>query len=124
MQTALKLAGGFHVGPLFITQLRRQVVRPKGKCGMIHRAQTKRATPKWLSKYDRNAIACLYQQARALTKMTGELHVVDHIVPKINPLVCGLHVPWNLRVIHWLENAQKGAYWWPDMPNEQIELFN
>ena len=46
---------------------------------------------------------------------TGELHVVDHIVPKINPLVCGLHVPANLQVLHWRVNTQKANLWWPDM---------
>lgn len=58
-----------------------------------------------------------------MTRKTGELYVVDHIVPKIGGIVSGLHVPWNLRVIHWLENAKKGALYWPDMPLEQIDLF-
>ena len=87
---------------------------------MVHRAQTKRATPKWA---DASEIAKLYKEAKRLTKLTGELHVVDHIVPKINPAVCGLHVGCNLRVIHWLENAKKGAFWWPDMWMEQMSLI-
>lgn len=48
--------------------------------------------------------------------------MVDHIVPKISPVVCGLHVDWNLQVLHWLPNARKGNFWWPDMWNEQTEL--
>jgi len=43
----------------------------------------------------------------SLTKLTSERYVVDHIVPLINPAVCGLHVPWNLRVITQEENLQK-----------------
>ncbi len=118
-QRPLALAGGVHAGPLFVPRIKRGLVRPKGKEGVIHRAQTKRATPRWV---DMREIARFYAEARRLTKLTGELHVVDHIVPKISPLVCGLHVAWNLRVIHWRENAIKGAAWWPGMPNEKLEL--
>jgi 5-methylcytosine-specific restriction endonuclease McrA len=42
-----------------------------------------------------------------LTKLTGERYVVDHIVPLISEAVCGLHVPWNLRVITQDENLRK-----------------
>lgn len=116
----LKLDGGHHAGPLFIQNLKRPPVRPKGKEGVVHRAQTVRATPPWA---DMDAIKAVYAEARRMTRETGELHVVDHIVPKIGKIVCGLHVSWNLRVIHWRENAIKGAGWWPDMPNEQISLI-
>lgn len=115
----MQLSGGFHVGPLFVPRLQRALMRPKGKEGIVHRAQTKRATPAWA---DLAAIAVFYAQARYLTAKTGELHVVDHIVPKIGKTVCGLHVPANMRVIHWLDNAQKGASWWPGMWNVQMEL--
>lgn len=121
---ALDLKDGHCLGPLFAPpNIIRPPVRPLGKAGLIHRAQTKRATPVWLSEEHKIEIRLLYAKAKYLTAKTGELHVVDHIVPKIGGTVCGLHVPWNLRVIHWLENAQKGAAWWPDMWLVQLELL-
>lgn len=120
-QMPLPLPPGFHVGPLFVPRIKRPLMRPKGKEGMVHRAQTVRATPPWAKGCPK--VRAMYAEARRLTRETGELHVVDHIVPKIGLLVCGLHVWWNLRVIHWRANAVKGAGSWPGMPFEQMELL-
>lgn len=121
-QRPLPLPDGFHVGPLFVPRLRRPPVRQPGKEGIIHRQQTQRATPPWLTSEQRPQIREVYAAAAALTEATGELHVVDHIVPKMGKTVCGLHVPWNLAPLHWRLNAIKGAHCWPDMWNEQIEM--
>lgn len=116
IQPALPL-DGFDVGPLFAPPVKvRPLTRPKGKEGVVHRAQTVRATPPWA---DQRAIKTFYAEARRLTEVTGELHVVDHIIPKINPFVCGLHVENNLQVLHWRVNAVKGSAWYPN----QQELF-
>lgn len=119
-QLALPL-DGHDSGPLFAPICKtRPPVRPLGKAGVIHRAQTKRATPPWS---DLRLVAVLYRLAKRKTLATGELHVVDHIVPKISPWVCGLHVPRNLQVIHWRENTLKANAWWPDMPMLQLDIF-
>lgn len=123
MQRSLNL-NGHDCGPLFgPLAIIRPPVRPLGKAGVIHRAQTKRRTPGWLNADELASIRALYAEAARLTRGTGELHVVDHIVPKMGGTVTGLHVPWNLRIVHWRENAKKGAAWWPDMWNQQQELF-
>ena len=65
------------------------------------------ATPKWLSRRQKGEIRQLYQIAMTMTQTTGEQYVVDHIVPLRSEFVCGLHVPWNLRVITREENLAK-----------------
>jgi len=65
------------------------------------------ATPKWLSRAQKSAIRQMYQIAITMTQTTGEQYVVDHIVPLRGESVCGLHVPWNLRVITQDENLKK-----------------
>lgn len=79
-------------------------------------AQVVLSAPPWVN---RAALKALKRQAADLTLATGHLHVLDHIVPLNHSMVCGLTVPWNLRVMHWRANASKGNDWCPD----QLELF-
>ena len=71
------------------------------------RRKHREATPKWLTKKQRTEIRQMYQIAMTMTSTTGEQYVVDHIVPLRSEIVCGLHVPWNLRVITQEENTRK-----------------
>ena len=65
------------------------------------------ATPPWITAEQKLLIRQMYLEAQRLTKLTGVRYVVDHIVPLINPSVCGLHVPWNLQIMTQEENLQK-----------------
>ena len=71
------------------------------------RRKHRQATPPWLSRRQKTEMRALYQAAITLTKTTGEQYVVDHIIPLRSDVVCGLHVPWNLRVITQEENLKK-----------------
>lgn len=73
----------------------------------VRKRRHREATPKWLTVAERLQMRELYVQARKLTAIAGERYVVDHIVPLRSDEVCGLHVPWNLRVITQEENLKK-----------------
>jgi 5-methylcytosine-specific restriction endonuclease McrA len=73
----------------------------------VRKRRHRAATPKWVTSAEKDTMKTLYIQARKLTELTGERYVVDHIVPLRGETVCGLHVPWNLRVITQDENLKK-----------------
>ena len=81
------------------------------------RAIQKSATPSWV---DWSEIQEIYRKADERTRATGVLHHVDHLVPLKSKIVCGLHVPWNLRVVTAEENQAKGNRVWPDMPSQLL----
>jgi len=70
-------------------------------------AHVKRATPKWLTPEDRQAIISIYEMAARISRETRVPHQVDHIIPLRGVTASGLHVPGNLRVITAVENARK-----------------
>lgn len=71
------------------------------------RRKHRQATPPWLSRRQKTEIRQIYETAITMTKITNEQYVVDHIVPLRSDAVCGLHVPWNLRVITRTDNLTK-----------------
>ena len=71
------------------------------------RRKHRQATPPWLTRKQKSEIRQIYQIAITMTQTTGEQYVVDHIIPLRSDYVCGLHVPWNLRVITQEENLKK-----------------
>jgi hypothetical protein len=73
----------------------------------VRKRRNREATPRWLTPSERLQMRELYVQARKMTELTRERYVVDHIVPLRGEDVCGLHVPWNLRVITQEENLKK-----------------
>jgi hypothetical protein len=74
----------------------------------VRRARKLEATPIWLTSLDLHNIETEYKLAAWCSEVMGEAYEVDHIVPLQGKQVCGLHVPWNLRVISGKDNKMKG----------------
>jgi len=72
------------------------------------RAKQLDRTPSWLTEHDLLHIKCIYSVCDMLNREGNEPYEVDHIVPLQGKNVCGLHVPWNLRVVTRTENRSKG----------------
>lgn len=76
-------------------------------------AQLVRAWPEWCPASEFKAV---YAEAR---RIGGH---VDHIVPLRSPIVCGLHVPWNLQALPVGVNIVKSNHMWPGHPCEPLAL--
>lgn len=83
--------------------------------------QLYKAWPDWCAKH--KDFKVIYKKAKQLRSLGKSVHV-DHIVPLRSEAVCGLHVPWNLQILTEAENLLKSNLIWPDMWNEQQELFD
>lgn len=122
-QFTLRLPGGYCGGPLFNEYGKRRspILKTSRTHGARRRARERRATPAWVN---RDALRVIYEARDEMNRAAGRVeYAVDHIVPLDGKLVCGLHVPHNLRIITKLENERKGWMTWPDMPMEQLELL-
>lgn len=93
----------------------------------VARRRVKRlqATSLWA---DEELIKGFYLESTRLSLETEIKHHVDHIVPLVSDVVCGLHNQFNLQVLTAVENQLKGNKQWPDMPDtsdpELIALVN
>ena len=80
---------------------KRAAYQGKRKAAQLQR------TPKWLTESDLRMIEAKYSLAAMLTRETGIIHHVDHIIPLQGKKVSGLHVFSNLRVILGTDNVKK-----------------
>jgi hypothetical protein len=75
--------------------------------------------PFWIKRTD---FLHLAEEVKRLDKETGIKHSLDHIIPLRHPLVSGLTVPWNLRVITLSANSKKSNKF-DQLLYEQIEYY-
>lgn len=76
----------------------------KRQCAKLQR------TPYWS---DQKAIEQIYITAARITKETGILHHVDHVLPLQGKLVSGLHTVENLKIILATDNLKKSNTFYP-----------
>ena len=84
----------------------RRRSRPEAKAYQAVWTRTKDvapAAPGGLTDDHRAEMLAFYLDAA----LRDGLHHVDHVVPINHPLVCGLHVPWNLQVLTGPDNVRK-----------------
>ena len=73
----------------------------------LRMAMKRKATPAWLDAEHRLRIQAIYAATQQLQEATATTYHVDHIVPLVSSVVCGLHVWWNLRPLTERENTTK-----------------
>lgn len=71
------------------------------------RSLEKNAYPNWAKIKFNKEILSFYKDSFYLKNLTKTEFHVDHIIQLVHPLVCGLHVPWNLQIITAQENYDK-----------------
>ena len=91
----------------------------------LHRAKRMvfktQATPTWVDLGHHSRINQIYAITQQLQELTGNIYHVDHIVPLISDVVCGLHVWWNLQPMPEKSNVLKNNFFEPSLYPEQGE---
>lgn len=94
------------IGPMLPRRVRKMLEKgivPDRRKFMYRVQLVKLATPKWANLA---TIEEMYNQKMLLNNGSNLYHV-DHIIPLNHPLVCGLHVETNLRIISKNDNEKK-----------------
>lgn len=81
--------------------------------GSLRRARKRQSASLVLSSDSKRQLRAIFNEARSLTADAGVPYEVDHQIPLAHPLVCGLHVPWNLQVITRTANREKHNHFDP-----------
>lgn len=80
------------------------------------------ATPAWVDLNHHSKINEIYALTQQLQEVTGSIYHVDHMVPLVSDVVCGLHVWWNLQPMLEKSNMLKNNIFEPSLYPEQGEV--
>ena len=69
-----------------------------------YQASKRNAVPLWA---DKETMSEFYRKAKELTISSGIRYEVDHIIPLVSNIVCGLHCEDNLQVLPIMDNRAK-----------------
>ena len=83
------------------------------------RAIKQNAIPSWFGEFDNFVLEEAAKLCKLRGQTTGIKYHIDHVVPLISPLVCGLHCAANIQVISASDNLSKQNRFWPDMWQEK-----
>jgi len=97
----------------YFRQYSKENRHKKQATGVARRSKKLNAIPSWV---DHVEVAAIYKRSKQIERRCGTKMHVDHIVPLVHPLVCGLHCEANLRVLPAAKNLKKGNRYWPNMP--------
>jgi len=67
-------------------------------------ARVRKAIPPW---FDKESVDKIYSASTWISLASGIKHHVDHVIPIVSNVVCGLHCADNLQIITALENRSK-----------------
>lgn len=85
------------------------IAKSVNKLGISRSRSIRFATPKWLTRSQREKINQLKNMVKRLNKRDGcNTWSLDHIIPLRGELVSGLHIPSNLVVMETAPNTAKG----------------
>lgn len=90
---------------------RRIRANPKAKAIKVSFNARRKEAFKYANLYAKDEKVQLYIQKiyeqMSLMRREGNKVCVDHIIPIMSKTVCGLHVPWNMRIIEESRNIKK-----------------